>query len=115
MLCVLLMCVFAAEEHLLRFPGGEGPGKGKHIVLISGDDEYRSEEAIPQLARILSTHHGFQTTVLFAIDPKTGYVKPDLQTNIPGLEVLKTADLCIMFLRFRNLPDEQLKHIDDYL
>ena len=115
MLSLLLVCAFAADDHRLTFPGGEGPGKGKHIVLVSGDDEYRSEEAVPQLARILSTHHGFKTTVLFAIDPKTGFVKPDLQTNIPGLEALKTADLCVLFLRFRNLPDEQLKHIDDYL
>ena len=36
------------------FPGGEGPGHGKHIVLVSGDEEYRSEEGLPQLARILA-------------------------------------------------------------
>jgi hypothetical protein len=116
MLPLLLALAFAADDKpFLTFEGGEGPGKGKHVVLISGDDEYRSEEAMPQLARILSTHHGFRTTVLFAIDPKTGFVKPDHQTNIPGMEALKTADLCILFLRFRNLPDEQMKFLDDYL
>ena len=35
--------------------GKDGPSKGKHIVLISGDQEYRSEEAIPQLAKICNT------------------------------------------------------------
>ncbi|MGL4555498.1 MAG: ThuA domain-containing protein [Gemmataceae bacterium] len=116
MLPLLLALTFAADDKpFLTFDGGDGPGKGKHVVLVSGDDEYRSEEAMPQLARILSTHHGFKTTVLFAIDPATGTVKPDHQTNIPGLEALKTADLCVLFLRFRNLPDDQMKHLDDYL
>ena len=49
------------------FEGGKGPGKGKHIVLLAGDHEYRSEEALPQLARILATRHGFKCTVLFAV------------------------------------------------
>src|SRR5262249_8538140 len=94
---------------------GEGVGKGKHIVLVSGDDEYRSEESLPQLAKILATHHGFKCTVLFAIDPDTGEIKPDYQQNIPGLEALSSADLMVMFLRFRNLPDEQLAPIVDYV
>ena len=50
----------------VTYEGEQGPGKGKHIVLISGDEEYRSEEAMPQMARILSDHHGFTCTVLFA-------------------------------------------------
>ena len=90
-------------------------GKGKHIVLVSGDEEYRSEEAMPQLARILSKHHGFKTTVLFAIDPATGEVNPDRNDNIPGLEALKSADLLILFTRFRDLPDEQMQHFVDYV
>src|SRR5690554_5496173 len=52
----------------------------RHVVLISGDDEYRSEEALPMLAKILTTHHGFKTTVLFPIDPETGEITPDHQT-----------------------------------
>ena len=63
-------------------------GKGKDIVLVSGDEEYRSEEAMPQLARILSKHHGFKTTVLFAIDTKDGTVNPEQTNYIPGLEAL---------------------------
>ena len=90
-------------------------GKGKHIVLVSGDEEYRSEEALPQLARILSKHHGFKTTVLFAIDPKDGTVNPDRTDNIPGLEALKTADLLVLLIRWRDLPDDQMKYIVDYV
>lgn len=35
--------------------------------------------------------------------------------NIPGLEALDSADLMIIATRFRALPDDQMKHIDDYL
>lgn len=90
-------------------------GKGKHIVLVAGDDEYRSEEGLPQLAKILNKHHGFKCTVLFPIDPKTGAIDPTFQENIPGLENLAKADLMIMALRFRNLPDEQMKPLVDYI
>jgi type 1 glutamine amidotransferase len=96
--------------------GKEGAGKGKHIVLISGDQEYRSEEAIPQLAKILANHHGFKCTVLFTVDPKDGKVFPNApETNIPGLEALKSADMMLIFTRFLNLPEEQLQQIADYL
>lgn len=62
----------------ITFEPADGTEKGQHIVLVSGDDEYRSEEALPMLAKILSTHHGFKTTVLFAIDPETDEIKPIL-------------------------------------
>src|SRR5437763_855248 len=96
------------------YPGGDGPGKGKHFVLVSGDEEYRSEEALPQFGKILAKHHGFKCTVLFAIDPKDGTINPNV-SNIPGLEALKTADLMVIFTRFRDLPDEQMKHVADYV
>ena len=105
----------SAADETLTFPAGDGPGQGKHIVLISGDEEYRSEETCPMLAKILSVHHGFDTTVLFAINPQTGVINPEIQTNIPGLEVLQTADLVILNTRFRKLPDDQLQHFADYL
>ncbi len=98
-----------------EYTGTRGPGVGKHIVLITGDEEYRSEEALPALARILATRHGFRCTVLFAINPSTGEVDPNYLSNIPGLHHLEDADLMIIFTRFRDLPDEQMAHIDRYL
>lgn len=96
------------------YEGNEGPGKGKHIVLVSGDEEYRSEEALPMLGKVLAMHHGFRCTVLFAINPETGEIDPGVQTNIPGLHHLDSADMMVLFTRFRELPDEQMKHIVDY-
>lgn len=104
-----------AQSDRMVVEGVQGPGRGKHIVLISGDEEYRSEEAMPQLAKILATHHGFRCTVLFAINPADGTIDPNVRNNIPGLETLKSADLMILFTRFRDLPDEQMKHIVDYV
>lgn len=104
-----------ADDPWVVVEGGEGPGKGKQVVLVSGDEEYRSEEALTQLAKILAKHHGFTCTVLYAIDPKTGEISPNTSDNIPGLEALRTADLMVIATRFRNLPDEQMKEIVDYL
>lgn len=104
-----------ADEPWVVYEGRGGPGSGKHIVLISGDEEYRSEETLPQLGKILAKHHGFRCTVLFAIDPKDGTINPNVTNNIPGLEALKSADLMIIFTRFRNLPDEQMQHLVDYI
>ncbi|OWK45081.1 ThuA domain-containing protein [Fimbriiglobus ruber] len=104
-----------AGDPWLTLDGDDGPGKGKHVVLVSGDEEYRSEEALPALAKILATRHGFKCTILFAIDPKDGTINPTVTNNIPGLVALKTADLMIIATRFRNLPDDQMKHVVDYV
>ena len=103
-----------AQDLWLTYAGSTGPGGGKHVVLVSGDEEYRSEEALPLLARILAEHHGFKATVLFAIDPATGQVDPENTHNIPGLEALGSADAMVLFTRFRELPDTQMKHFVDY-
>jgi len=104
----------AADGPWVVFEGGSGPGSGKHIVFVTGDEEYRSEESMPMLAKILAIRHGFKCTVLFAIDGQTGEINPQVVDNIPGLEALDIADLMVLFLRFRELPDEQMKHIIDY-
>lgn len=109
----------AADESLwVHYEPGEGhsgPGVGKRIVLVAGDEEYRSEEALPMLAQVLTRHHGFHTTVLFSTNADTGEIEPNEQTNIPGLHQLADADLAFFFLRFRELPDDQMRHIVDYV
>jgi hypothetical protein len=104
----------ADNPHLVVYEGGGGPGKGKHVVMLAGDHEYRSEETVPALARILAKHHGFKCSVFFTTDPKTGFIQPG-SSHISGLEALKTADLLVIFLRFQDFPDEQMRHIVDYL
>ena len=113
---LLAVTSFAAfgQDPWVVYPGGNGPGKGKHIVLLSGDEEYRSEESMPQMGKILSERHGFKCTVLFSINKETGEIDPNTLDNQPGMQVLQSADLVIMALRFRNWPEEQGKYFVEY-
>lgn len=104
-----------AAKPFVEYHAKAGLGNGKKIVLIAGDEEYRSEETLPQLGKILSQRHGFDCRVVFPIHPETGWIDPNYSRNIPGLEALEDADLMIIATRFRALPDEQMQHIDNYL
>jgi hypothetical protein len=115
-LFALTLNLYAGDENHVVFVGTPGlPASGKRVVLVAGDEEYRSEEMLTQMARILAQHHGMTCTVLYSIHPKTHEIDPNTTDNIPGLETLESADLLVMFLRFRNLPNEQMTHIVRYL
>ena len=110
------------SELWLTRSGKEGPGKGKHVVLIAAEQEYRSEQSMPMLAKILADHHGFDCTVLFSVNEQ-GLVDPTLPApfkdktkrhRIPGLQYLVDADCVIWLSRFMQLDDEQIKHFHDY-
>ena len=111
------------DEKWLTFRGGTGPGEGKHIVLIAAEQEYRSEQSMPMLAKILSKRHGFDCTVLFGmnsnneVDPtlKIRWEDKSVTHNIPGLQHLEKADLLILFTRLLTLPDDQIRHITTWL
>jgi type 1 glutamine amidotransferase len=103
-----------ANPHLVTYEGTSGPGAGKHIVLIAGDHEYRSEEALPALARILARHYGFKCSVFITTNPTTGFIEPG-SSHIAGLEALKSADLLVIATRFQEFPDTEMRHIVDYI
>ena len=119
LLAAVFAIVFTAslvpQENAYRvdFVGTEGPGLGKHIVFIAGDHEYRSEEALPAMARILAYRFGFTSSVFFTLDDD-GFIEPG-SSNMDGLEVLDSADLLVVGLRFQDFPAEQMQHIVDYL
>jgi hypothetical protein len=113
---ILTFSVILSAQETVVFEGTPGlSASGKRVVLLAGDEEYRSEEMLTQMARILAKHHGMTCTVLYSINPETHEIDPNTVDNIPGLENLDNADLMIIFLRFRNLPDEQMDHIVKYL
>ncbi|MEL7159194.1 MAG: ThuA domain-containing protein [Bacteroidota bacterium] len=89
------------------------PEKKPYVVFVTGDEEYRSEESMPMLAELVERELGARTQVLFAVD-SAGYVNPNVNDNIPGLEALDSADMMVLFLRWRQLPDAQAKHILDF-
>jgi putative heme-binding domain-containing protein len=109
-LLILAGTLLGEEKPWVEHPGGSGPGNGKHVVFLTGDEEYRSEEGLPMLARILSERHGFHCTVLFAVDPKTLEIDPNDKASLPGAEALDSADAIVMLVRFRQWPDDVMKH-----
>jgi hypothetical protein len=125
---LVLFCTRAPADdspQWLTYPGGDGPGQGKRIVLIAADQEYRSEQSMPMMAKILSTHHGFDCTVLFSVNEK-GEVDPTMpvypekgkefrEHHIPGLEHLASADLVIFFPRLLTLPMPERELIVKYI
>lgn len=116
--CIALAGLSASApgaEPWATFPPPADRANGKHIVLLAGDEEYRSEESLPMLAGVLSQRHGFRCTVLFSINPADGTIDPNNQTNVPGMHLLGGADLVICAFRFRELPDADMRHFVDYL
>lgn len=103
-----------ANPHLVTYQGASGPGTGKHIVFIAGDHEYRSEEALPALARLLARHYGFKCSVFITTNPTTGFIEPG-SSHIAGLGALASADLLVIATRFQEFPDSEMQHIVDYV
>lgn len=113
LVCGLFGVASRASDRVV-YEGKAGPGKGKQIVFLTGDEEYRSEEGLPMLAKVLAMRHGFKCTVLFPLDPD-GTINPNNSSNIPGMETLASADMVVMLWRFRELADDKMKYFVDYL
>ncbi|MEM6469794.1 MAG: hypothetical protein AAF802_09605 [Planctomycetota bacterium] len=103
----------SGQKGVLHFHA-KGESKGQ-IVLVSGDEEYRSEESMPMLAKILSVHHGFDCTVLFSMSKDGEYIDPNHSEGVVGWEHLKDADLMIIATRFRKPSPRDGQYISDFL
>jgi len=96
----------------ILFLGFANPSYGQKkplVVFVCGDHEYGGEQTLPLIAAELEKNYGFATKVL------TAYPNQNSEKNIPGLEILKNADLAVFFLRWRQLPNDQLAYIEEYL
>jgi type 1 glutamine amidotransferase len=103
-----LLVVVSAALSTLCF-AQQNTRKMPHIVFVIGDHEYSSESTLPALAEELKKRYGFQTTVL------KSFPDQNAERDIPGLEALKRADLAVFYLRWRQLPKEQVEHIRAYV
>jgi hypothetical protein len=110
-LAALALMTARAADTSVTYPAGPGPGQGRHVVFLAGDEEYRSEEALPMLAKILSQRHGFKTTVLFSVDPD-GTINPKASGSLSGSAALDSADAIVMSLRFRSWSDADMARLD---
>ena len=111
----LVLPGLAAAQDSLLFPGKAGPGKGKLVTFIAGDDEYRSEESLPMLAKILSQRHGFDCAVVFPA-AADGVIKPADHGLLSNTGSVERADAIVMCTRFRTWnPDAMQKFESAYL
>ncbi|GIX00206.1 MAG: cytochrome c [Pirellulaceae bacterium] len=113
-ICSLFCLISYGSDRLVLHPPS-GQANGKHIVLIAGDEEYRSEQTMPMLGKILSQRHGFRCTVLFSLSEDGSYIDPNNQQGLRGLDALETADLMIIGTRFRQPDANQARYITRYL
>ncbi|WP_374758161.1 ThuA domain-containing protein [Fibrella aquatilis] len=79
------------------------------VVFVTGDHEYSGELTLPLIAAELEKNYGVRTKVLKTVPDYNG------EKDLPGLEALRDADLAVFFLRWRQLPQDQLDYIDAYL
>ena len=68
-LYIILVLIFglhptaSASDQWLSLKGKEGIGSGQHIVFVTGEEYYRSEEGMSMFAKILSQRYGYDCTV----------------------------------------------------
>ena len=115
----LLVYCFSLDTHAgdrLEFKSPHADENTKHVVLIAGDEEYRSEESMPMMAKILSQRHRFNCTVVFSFGPDgANYIDPNNQQGLRSLEALNSADLMIIGTRFRRPSADQAQHVTNFL
>jgi hypothetical protein len=96
-------------------PNGWQP-VARRVTFIGADDEYRSEITLPLIADCLlkEATRTIEPTHAFAADPKTGKLDLDRRDHIAGLESLQHAELAVLFMRWRELPAEELRHFQSF-
>lgn len=110
----LLQTATAASDGTIVFEAAEGKAAA-HVVLIAGDEEYRTEETMPMLGKLLSQKHGCKCTVVFSMSADGSYIDPNNQEGLQGLAALDSADLMIIGTRFRRPSKTQSSHITKYI
>ena len=59
--CIIMAGYAQADDKWVVYQP-KGKPAGKHIVFVTGDEEYRSEEALPQLGKILAVQRNTPAT-----------------------------------------------------
>ena len=98
--CILSGTLIGAEE--------------SKVMFVTGDEEYRSEESMPMLAKILKRDYDFDVSIAYSLDDK-GFVNPNNVEDVTGIEALAKADLLVLFTRFRRWPEEKFKHFLEHV
>lgn len=113
-LCIVTIVILVSCNQKKKSIKETAKSDSLHVVFVTGDEEYRSEESMPMLAKLVARELNAKVTVCYAVD-SLGYINPNETKNIKGLEALKSADLMVAFMRYREIPERQRKLITDYV
>jgi type 1 glutamine amidotransferase len=102
-LCVALIVLLAVSS------ADAAGGKPPHVVVVTAEQEYNAKETLPRFFRSDEVRNAL------GVDAKVTLINSDSTTNIDGLDGLDDADLLVMFVRRRTLPDAQLAKFKAYL
>lgn len=93
-----------------RLQAEESPNKKKgslpplQVCLVSGSEEYKSDESLAKLQKYLEANYNITCTCAFA-------TKVD---NLPGLENLEKCDVMLLYTRRLQIDGEQLERVKKY-
>lgn len=90
------------DKNDYKFPGDDR----KHVVVVMAEHEYETAETLPKFAM---KELGMNFKISFVYDDAED------GNNLPGAEVIKDADLILLSVRRRNLPEAQLKLFRDHI
>jgi type 1 glutamine amidotransferase len=111
-LWALALCSFIGEAIAQAPTDAQPPAGATKVVIVTGDDEYASELSMPMMALILANHHGMTPITLYAVNDKNE--RDPHGQSIPGMQLLRDADVAVFYMRWRALPQDQLDEIIKY-
>ncbi|MEM7234131.1 MAG: nicotinamidase [Planctomycetota bacterium] len=80
--------------------------KRPHVVIVMAEREYKTEETLPEFA---ATQLGKKFRV------STVHANAKERNDLPGIEVIRDADVVLLSVRRRVLAPEKMKMIRDYV
>jgi type 1 glutamine amidotransferase/nicotinamidase-related amidase len=80
--------------------------KRPHLAILMGEGEYQTEKTLPPFA-LAQLGKDFRISTIFASETKPN--------EFPGLEILEEADIALISIRRRTLPEEQLALIRKFV
>jgi nicotinamidase-related amidase len=81
------------------------------VLFLSAENEYNAAESLPAFAHELQLQHGLRCEILQASTAKQG----DEIHYLSGMEILKGADLLVVYARRRGFPAEQMQYLREFL
>jgi type 1 glutamine amidotransferase len=99
---ILVLCALKLLGGYRAAAGGDGQLK---VCILSGCEEYKTEESLPAFQQFLDSHYNTQCTRLVrkAVD------------NLPGLEALDDCDVALIYIKRMELKGDQLERFKKYV